>query len=32
MDDETIQFLKMVSERPGFPLPLLPPGSYPTIE
>jgi len=32
MDDETIQFLKMVSERPGFPLPLLPPGSYPVLE
>jgi protease-4 len=31
-EDPAIQFIKMVSERPGYPLPLLPPGFYPTLD
>ncbi len=32
LDPATLQFLKMMSERPGQPLPLLLPGTYPTLE
>lgn len=32
VDPATLQFLKMISQRPGQPLPLLLPGTYPTLE
>jgi protease-4 len=31
-NDPVLQYIKMVSERPGRPLPMLLPGTYPTIE
>jgi protease-4 len=31
-EDAALQFIKMLSERPGYPLPLLLPGSYPTLD
>ncbi|NIS37923.1 signal peptide peptidase SppA, partial [Candidatus Saccharibacteria bacterium] len=31
-DDPTIQFLRMMAERPGYPFPILRPGTYPTLD
>ncbi|RMH95180.1 MAG: signal peptide peptidase SppA [Calditrichaeota bacterium] len=30
--DPMIQFIRLMSERPGFPRPILPPGMYPTLD
>lgn len=30
--DPTVRFISLWSRRPGYPLPLLPPGTYPTID